>query len=143
MWLEILKNRRKELGYTFKYISQESKFPERTVSRIFSGETLSPGVDTLYPIATVLGLTLDELFVGTDSIIGGKDYRHLLEENLTLTERLEKAEAELALTTAENSVLKDKITALTTENGLLRIKLEHKEEIISLHNYYNKLKSGS
>ena len=143
MWLDRLQQRRKELNYTIKHISQESKLPERTVSRIFSGETLSPSVDTLYAIAAVLELTLDELVAGTNSVVGGKDYRHLLEENITLTNEVERLSSELALINAENSVLKDKVGVLTTENDLLRIKLEHKEEIISLHNYYNKLKSGT
>lgn len=143
MWLDRLQQRRKELNYTIKHISQESKLPERTVTRIFSGETLSPSVDTLYAIATVLELTLDELVAGTDSVVGGKDYRHLLEENITLTDEIERLSGELALINAENSVLKDKVGVLTAENDLLRIKLEHKEEIISIHNYYNKLKSGT
>lgn len=143
MWLDRLQQRRKELNYTIKYISQESKLPERTVTRIFSGETLSPSVDTLYAIATVLELTLDELVAGTNSVVGGKDYRHLLEENITLTNEVERLSGELALINAENSVLNDKVGVLSAENDLLRIKLEHKEEIIALHNYYNKLKSGT
>ena len=143
MWLDRLQQRRKELNYTIKHISQESKLPERTVTRIFSGETLSPSVDTLYAIAIVLELTLDELVAGTNSVVGGKDYRHLLEENITLTNEVERLSGELALINAENSVLKDKVGVLSAENDLLRIKLEHKEEIIALHNYYNKLKSGT
>ena len=143
MWLDRLQQRRKELNYTIKHISQESKLPERTVTRIFSGETLSPSVDTLYAIAIVLELTLDELVAGTNSVVGGKDYRHLLEENITLTDEVERLSGELALINAENAVLKDKVGVLSAENDLLRIKLEHKEEIIALHNYYNKLKSGT
>lgn len=43
---------------------------------------------------------------------------------------------------AENAVLKEKIAALTAENNLLSMQLKHKEEIIAIHNYYNKLKSS-
>ena len=143
MLVDRLQQRRKELGYTIKYVAQEAKQPERTVSRIFSGETPSPGVDTLYAIAAVLELTLDELVAGTNSVVGGKDYKHLLEENIALTDEVERLGNELALIRAENSVLNDKVVVLSAENDLLRIKLEHKEEIISLHNYYNKLKSNT
>ena len=138
MWLDRIKDRRKELNYTIKYISQETKLPERTVTRIFSGETLSPSVDTLYSIAVVLGLSLDELLADTNSVVGGKHYADLIQENTELTNEVERLNSELALVIAESSVLKDKVGVLTAENGLLRLKLEHKEEIISLHNYYMK-----
>ena len=42
----------------------------------------------------------------------------------------------MGLLQAENSILKDKNGTLTAENDLLRMTLEHKEEIIALHNYY-------
>lgn len=32
----------------------------------------------------------------------------------------------------------DKVATLTAEIDLLRLKLEHKEELLALHNYYNK-----
>ena len=138
MWLDRIKDRRKELNYTIKYISQETKLPERTVTRIFSGETLSPSVDTLYSIAVVLGLSLDELLADTNSVVGGKHYADLIEENTALMTEIERLNSELALVSVENSVLKDKVGVLTAENGILNLKLEHKEEIISLHNYYMK-----
>lgn len=138
MWLDIIKERRKELGYTVKYIAEESKLPERTVSRVFSGETALPYADTLYRIAIVLDLSLDELLADSKSVVGSKNYVVLHEENTKLTNEVEKLNGELALLSAENSVLKDKVGVLTTENDILRLKLEHKEEIISLHNYYMK-----
>lgn len=138
MWLDIIKERRKELGYTIKYISQETMLPERTVSRIFSGETPSPYADTLKRITDILGLSLDETLADTKSVIGGKNYIALQEENTNLTNEIERLNGELALIYAENSVLKDKVGVLTAEIDLLRLKLEHKEEIISLHNYYMK-----
>ena len=141
MLIDRLQQRRKELNYTIKYIAQESKQPERTVTRIFSGETLSPGVDTLYAIATVLELTLDELFAGTNSVVGNKHYADLIRENAEFTNEIERLNSELALINAEASVLKDKIGVLSAENDILRLKLEHKEEIIAVHNYYIRMKS--
>lgn len=136
MWLDILKEKRKEYGYTIKYISQEARLPERTVSRIYSGETPSPYVDTLDRIAGVFGMALSELFGEGKAVVGGESYATLHEENEALTAEVERLTSELALVTAENAILKDKVVILTSENDMLRLKLEHKEEIISLHNYY-------
>jgi transcriptional regulator with XRE-family HTH domain len=138
MWLDIIRERRKELGYTYKYIAQESKFPERTVSRIFSGETPSPQAITLHRIADVLGISMGELFAESNVVIGSKNYTMLHEEVDKLTAEVERLSSELVLLTAENVMLKDKVGVLTSENDILRLKLDHKEEIISLHNYYMK-----
>ena len=34
------------------------------------------------------------------------------------------------------------VAALAAELDMLKMQLKHKEEIIAIHNYYNKLKSG-
>jgi transcriptional regulator with XRE-family HTH domain len=143
MWLDIIREKRKELGYSYKYVAEEAKSTERTVTRIFSGETKYPSVDTLYRIAVVLDLSLDDLLADSKSVVGGKNYVVLQEENELLTKEIERLSAELSLIGAENAVLKDKVVNLTAENDILRLKLEHKEEIISLHNYYINLKQNS
>lgn len=136
MWLDVIKERRKELGYTIKHIAEETKLPERTVSRIFSGETPSPYADTLKRITDILDLSLDETLADTKTVIGGKRYIDLHDENETLTAEVERLTNELALISAELSVLKDKVVILNAENDILKLKLEHKEELLSLHNYY-------
>lgn len=138
MWLDRLNDRRKELGYSVKYVAQGIKMPERTATRIFSGETRAPYIDTIKPIADFLDISLDELFADSGMVVGGKKYAVLHEENEKLTAEVERLTGELALLNAENAVLKDKVCVVTAENDLLRLKLEHKEEIISLHNYYMK-----
>lgn len=142
MWLENLKDLKKERGVTNKYIAEATNLPERTVARIFSGDTDNPYVDTLHRIVTVLDGSLDSILADTKVVVGGADLITLQEENSTLAAEVERLTAELALVSAEGAVLKDKNVALTAENDILRLKLEHKEEIIALHNYYIKMKSN-
>lgn len=142
MWLENLKELKKERGVTNKYIAEATNLPERTVTRIFSGDTDNPYVDTLHRIVTVLGGSLDSILADTKVVVGGADLITLQEENNTLTAEVERLNAELALVTAENTIQMDKVATLTAENDILRLKLEHKEEIIAIHNYYIKMKTN-
>ena len=142
MWLEIIRDRRKELGYSIKHIAEEAKLTERTTARIFSGETEDPYASNLYRIAAVLDLSLDDILAEGHAIVGSKRLITLQEENNALTAEVERLNSELALLTAENNVQKDKLVVLTAENDVLRLKLEHKEEIIAIHNYYIKMRSS-
>ena len=120
---------------TTKQIAEKTNLPERTVARIFSGETENPYVDTLLRIVAILGGSLDELFAESKIVVGNHNLAALQEE-------LDALKAEMGIISAENAVLKDKVATLSAENDLLRLRLEHKEEIISLHNYYiNRLNS--
>ncbi len=134
MWLENLKELKKETGMTVKQIAEKTNLPERTVSRIFSGETDNPYVDTLHRIVTVLGSSLDGIFADTKLVVG--------EENLAaLQADIDRLTSELTLANAELAVLRDKANTLSAENEVLRLKLEHKDELLALHNYYMKIKS--
>ena len=119
-----------------KQIAEKTNLPERTVTRIFSGDTDNPYVDTLHRIVSVLGGSLDDILADTKVVVGEKNLA-------TLQEDVEVVTAERDLLTAENAILKDKVAALTAENEMLKMQLNHKEEIIALHNYYNKLKPNS
>ena len=135
MWLDTLKELKKAKGMTSKAIADKTNLPERTVNRILSGDTDNPYVDTLHRIVSVLGGSLDDILADT-KVVGG-------EKNLvTLQEDLEVATAAHDLISAENAILKDKVAALTAENDMLKMQLKHKEEIIALHNYYNKLNTN-
>lgn len=136
MWLDNLKELKKGKGMTVKQIAEATNLPERTVTRIFSGDTDNPYVDTLHRIVSVLGGSLDSILADSKAVVGNTDLT-------TLQADFDRLNSEFALLSAENSVLKDKIVNLTAENDLLRMKLEHKEEIISIHNYYNKIISNS
>ena len=125
-----------------KQIADKTNLPERTVNRIFSGDTDNPYVDTLHRIVTVLGGSLDSILADTKVVVGGADLRTLQEQNDKLNEQLSLLTDENNMLSAEICALKNTNCSLSAEVELLRLKLEHKEEIISLHNYYNKLKSG-
>lgn len=136
MWLDNLKELKKAKGMSAKQIAEKTNLPERTVSRIFSGETDNPYVDTLHRIVSVLGGSLDDILADTKVVVGDKNLA-------TLQEDVEVVTAELDLLRAEHIILKDKVVALTAENDMLKMQLNHKEEIIALHNYYNKLKPNN
>ncbi len=135
MWLDNLKELKKKTGMSTKQIADKTNLPERTVVRIFSGDTDNPYVDTLRRIVAVLDGSLDDLFAESKIVVGSKDLA-------TLQAEVDRLNAENGMIVAENVVLKDKNVALNAEIDLLRMKLEHKEEIISLHNYYKTIMGG-
>ncbi len=136
MWLDNLKELKKEKGMSAKQIAEKTKLPERTVCRIFSGDTDNPYVDTLHRIVTVLGGSLDDILADTKMVVGEKNL-------VTLQADVDVITAERDLIIAENSILKDKVAALTAENDMLKKEIKHKDEIIAIHNYYNKLNSNN
>ena len=133
MWLDNLKELKKEKGMTAKQIAEATNLPERTVSRIFSGDTDNPYVTTIHRIVSVLGGSLDMIFAESKVVVGN-------ESLIELQATIDNLNSELAAIREENTALKDTLVKITAENDVLKTKLEHKEEIISLHNYYNKLK---
>ena len=136
MWLDNLKDLKKQSGMSAKQIAEKTNLPERTVSRIFSGDTENPYMDTLRRIVDVLGGSLDDLFAESKVRVANTDL-------IALQAEYDKLSSEASDLRAENVSLKDKNVALTAELDRLRLTLEHKEEIIALHNYYNKLKSNN
>lgn len=142
MWLDNLKELRKAKGMSVKQIAEQTNLPERTVTRIFSGDTDNPYVDTLHRIVTVLGGSLDGILADTKVVVGGADLITLQADVDRLNGEVERLNGELALANAEIAVQKSKADALTAENEILRLKLEHKEELLALHNYYIKMKGN-
>lgn len=130
MWLEKLRELREKTGITIKQIAEKKHLSEKTVARIFSGDTDRPYMDTLCDIVSVLDGSLDDIFSETDARLASADLSALQSE-------VDKLCSELNLLTAENAMLRDKVNSLNTELDITRLKLEHKEEIISLHNYYH------
>lgn len=135
MWLDNLKELKRNKGMTSKQIADATKIPESTIKRIFSGDTDNPYVDTVRRIAIALDSTLDEIFAETKVVVA-------TETLAEVKENTEVVEAERDLILVENDMLKAKNAVLTTENELLKKELQHKEELLALHNYYKSVISG-
>jgi transcriptional regulator with XRE-family HTH domain len=135
MWLDNLKELKKAKGMSSKQIAEKTNLPERTVVRIFSGDTPNPYVDTLYRIVAILGGSLDDVLADSKTVVGSQTL-------VALQCEADKLSAENGLLAAENVMLKDKVGVLSAEIDLLKTKLEHKEEIIAIHNYYKTLIDG-
>ena len=129
MWLENLKELKKRTGMSTKQIADKTNLPERTISRILAGETDHPYADTLDLIVKALGYDLGDIFADTKVIVATDDL-------VEIKDCVGVVEAERDLISVENEMLKTKNAALTTEIELLKKELAHKEELLSLHNYY-------
>ena len=131
MWLENLKELKKMKGMSVKQIAEKTRLPERTVNRIFSGDTDNPYVDTLHRIVTVLGGSLDDILADTKVVVATESLVEIKENAIVV-------EAERDLILVENEMLKTKVTAQTTEIELLKKELQHKEELLAVYNYFIK-----
>lgn len=135
MWLDNLKELKREKNITTKQLADRANLPEKTVTRILSGRTANPYIDTLDRLATALGCSIGDILAGTKAVVGDNSLS-------TLQESIDVVTAERDLAITENAILKDKVNNLTTENEMLKLQLMHKEELLALHNYYNKINSN-
>jgi transcriptional regulator with XRE-family HTH domain len=133
MWLDNLKDLKKSTGMSSKQIAEKTGLPERTVARIFSGDTDSPYVDTLHRIVTILGGSLDDILADTKAVV-------TTESIVELKENVEVVEAERDLILKELDMLRAKTAAQEAEIALLRERLQHKEELLAVYNYFTKIR---
>ena len=129
MWLENIKELKKVTGMTNKSIADKAKLPEVTVNRIFSGDTDHPRIDTLALIVEAMGGKMRDIFADTNVIVA-------TETLAKVKESAEVVEAEKEVTDSKNAMLEAKVTALEMENALLKKELQHKDELLAVHNYY-------
>lgn len=129
MWLENIKELKKVTGMTNKSIADKAKLPEVTVNRIFSGDTDHPRIDTLALIVEAMGGKMRDIFADTNVIVA-------TETLAEVKESAEVVEAEKEVTDSKNAMLEAKVTALEMENALLKKELQHKDELLAVHNYY-------
>ena len=123
MWRDRILEAKKEKDIRTKTMAEFVRMPEKTVSRILSGKTQSPYVDTVIALGASVGLTPEDIFSEAGVIVGDQDLAVLQAEAERLT-------GELATLRNEAEKLKSHVSALTVENDLLRMKLDHKEELI-------------
>ena len=107
--------------------------PEETIRRFISGKTADPGVNTYVDIAETVGLKPYEAFMDATLIA---EFNAFLE----LKSRSEETEAERIRIIAENESLKTTNAGLVDRIRVLEMELSHKEELLALHNHYNKIK---
>ena len=143
MWLENIKELKKRTGMSTKQLAEKTNLPERTVTRILSGETDNPYMTTLIPIVNALGGSLNEIFADTSVVVATETVVELQENVVELQENVEVVTSEKDLLLAENKILQDKVQVLMQENELLKMKLLHKEELLAVHNYYTKINNNT
>lgn len=103
---------------------------EETIRRILTGKTADPGINAVLDIGEGVGLKPYEIFM--DDTLAA-EFRAFLE----LKSRNEATEAEHIKLLAEYESLKATNAGLVDRIRVLEMTLEHKEEIIALHNFYN------
>lgn len=146
MWLDNLKELKRAKGLTPKQIAEKTNLPERTVIRIFSGDTDNPYVDTLHRIVSVLGGSLDDILADTKVVVANESLVEVKESLAEAQEAIEVVketatimESERDITKIENERLKVENANLKTELQLLKQELQHKDELLELHKFYRKL----
>ena len=142
-WRINLKELRNKVGMSNKQIADKENLSEKSVTRVFSGEAKSPGVDLVRRIIHALGGTWSEIFAESGAVIGGQDLATLQTEVNRLTEEVERLTQTLNMANLELAVQTGKVTALESENKLLLLKLEYEEKLVAVHNFYNKLNSNN
>lgn len=130
-WLNNLIALKEKAGKNYKQIADGTHQPERTIVRIFKGETENPTITTLIPIISYLGGNLSEIFADTCAIVGSSNLSALQEELNTL-----KADYDILIT--DKNLLKTENATLTARVELLEMKLMYTEKLLSVYEKYNK-----
>ena len=140
MWLDNLKEIKKKSGMTTKQIAEKSRIPERTLNRIFGGESDHPYADTLDLIVKAMGnYDLGDIFSDTNVVIA-------TEAIVEVKETVEELEAEQDSLLSDKRELEAALIAKDTEIQNLRDELarresQHKDELLELVKYFTKIKT--
>lgn len=123
MWRDRILTAQKEKGVSIKFMADFARLSEKSVTRILNGKTQTPYVGNVIELGASVGLSPQELFSETGLVVGDCDLAFLKAEVDRLT-------SELGACAAEAASLRGTVTTLTAENDLLRLKLDHKDELI-------------
>ena len=123
MWRDRILEVIEAKGIRTKFIAGRTGLSEKTVKRILQGKAKTPYVSNVLEIGAAVGLSPVEIFSETGLVIGDQDLT-------ALQAKVDMLSIELALVNESSLELKGTIAALTAELDLLRIKLEHKEELL-------------
>lgn len=130
-WRIALNDLKEKSGMTYKQIADTLNVSEKSVIRVFNGDAKNPGLVFVGQIIGVLG--------GSTSVILGEAGAVIASpELLNLQAEYEALKAQHTYILTENDVLTTKNAALTAEIDLLKKELQHKEELLAVHNYYIK-----
>lgn len=148
IWLDRVKELKKERGMSSKQISEKAGISERTVANVLSGDSDAPRIDNICPIIHALGGSLDEIFSTPDMPFESAEVALLKAEIATHLETISQLMAQNELHKEEVNVLNNKINDLSNEknvneatiktlekeNEILRIKIDYESRISSLQN---------
>lgn len=130
-WRVNLHELRTKRGMSYKQIAEKENLSEKSVTRVFTGEAKSPGVDLIRKIIHAIDGKWSEIFSEGDAVIAPIE---LITAQIDCEKALEV-----------NSVLSDKTRDLERKNAeleaeiaTLTLKLEHQERVIGLLERLNK-----
>lgn len=125
MYRERIKEAKTKLGISAKSMSllSELHVQEETISRFLSGKTADPGVNVTLDLGATVGLKPYEIFMDEETAV---EFAAFLE----LRAHGADYECHRIQIDAENESIRCINKALSDEIELLRIKLQHREEII-------------
>ncbi len=129
MWLERIKEAKEARGITTKEMAEHMRLPKETITRILNGKTKNPYITTVLEMGESVGLSEWEIFSETGLVIGTANLKELQDE-------LDDTKAQLELVRIACDVKENENAALLAEINLLKKELQHKEELLAVHNYY-------
>jgi transcriptional regulator with XRE-family HTH domain len=136
MWLERIIEEKKSQNITTKTMAIRANLPEDTIARILSGKTRDPRLETVMRLGASVGLSAWEIFAESGVFVGEQNLAELQGELDSTKTAFEALKAEFTSISEEAADLRIKNAALLAENNILQMKLDHKDELLALHNYY-------